>query len=301
MTTDQFRHALHSGLGRALLYARSQDVSTFHDILLDASLYCRTVDPQWEGTRAPFVLEILATLPDPAPYYDAVLRALPDDPDTWHSAHRFFIAGCLAEDGYPGARDAMYSAYQPGPSFGDHIATNFVDVDGADGLRYAAMRLGEVANGNVGLLLSHATDRFGETDAWNILRGDPRAEPYVKRLEAYEARLAEPVKRRRRKRFELPEPPGPEDRARLLAQLKQDTDPDSLHNLQRKLRRLIQHHPDPPNDVHTLHLLHERGSCSQCREFIVRDLLDRNALPQEMRAECAYDANPEIRELMNQA
>ena len=59
-------------------------------------------------------------------------------------------------------------------------------------------------------------------------------------------------------------------------------------------------HPDEESEVSMLRALYELGPCSFCREGAVRRLIERNALTEQMRVECAYDANDEIRKLIEE-
>jgi hypothetical protein len=43
--------------------------------------------------------------------------------------------------------------------------------------------------------------------------------------------------------------------------------------------------------------LYERGPCSFCRERTVHRLIERGALTEELRLECSFDANGDIRDL----
>jgi hypothetical protein len=45
--------------------------------------------------------------------------------------------------------------------------------------------------------------------------------------------------------------------------------------------------------------LYEKGPCSFCRKTAVWRLMERGALTGELRAECVWDANDEIRELVS--
>jgi len=49
-------------------------------------------------------------------------------------------------------------------------------------------------------------------------------------------------------------------------------------------------------DAHHIEL-YEHTSCSECRSYVVEDLLERDALPPEYRTECIYDANETTRSL----
>jgi hypothetical protein len=49
------------------------------------------------------------------------------------------------------------------------------------------------------------------------------------------------------------------------------------------------------DEIEVLKLLYEQTPCSQCREFVVDDLVKLNALPESYRLECGDDANEAIR------
>jgi hypothetical protein len=57
---------------------------------------------------------------------------------------------------------------------------------------------------------------------------------------------------------------------------------------------------NPSEELHNRMLLslYEKCPCSFCREDAVSSLIERNALPKHIRAECVWDANEDIRELV---
>ena len=137
------REALHNGLGRAILYARDNDVQQFRDMILDACLHCHAVDPQCEGTRAPYMLELASLLPDRQFYCDQVLKALPGSGDDWDAVQRFEFAAQMWFSGDDeDAKRLMYECFNPGPSMGVSIAIKFVRMDELKGLLFAAAKIG---------------------------------------------------------------------------------------------------------------------------------------------------------------
>jgi hypothetical protein len=44
--------------------------------------------------------------------------------------------------------------------------------------------------------------------------------------------------------------------------------------------------------------MYEKGPCSECRRRAVKRLVELDASTEQLRAECAYDANDDIRELV---
>ncbi len=57
-------------------------------------------------------------------------------------------------------------------------------------------------------------------------------------------------------------------------------------------------HPEAPGVVEALLSVYERSPCTMCRRVCVEVLLGQSALPERLRAECAFDCNPRIRELV---
>ena len=83
----------------------------------------------------------------------------------------------------------------------------------------------------------------------------------------------------------------PGDHAVALGWFEAEEDPETQHSLER--------YPDKETEVPMLLALYERGPCSFCRERAVRRLVGHGALTEELRLECSYDANHEIRDLVN--
>jgi hypothetical protein len=90
----------------------------------------------------------------------------------------------------------------------------------------------------------------------------------------------------------------PGDHAVALGWFKAEQELEVKHSMGMDLTDLWKEHPDEESEVPMLGALYELGPCSFCREKLVRRLMELNALTEEMRAECAFDANDEIRELI---
>jgi hypothetical protein len=197
MDEYQFRRLLQLGLGRAILYAKDHDVRDFRKLILDACLHCYAYDPQSEGTRASYMLDLLDLMPDKEFYYDEVLTALPGSGDDWDASQRFYFATCLALDGNERAKRVMYESYNPGPRMGEGIAIDFLQLDGINGLLFAIEKIGALLMSttekvDLGWLLSEANERLGEQETRDALRKAGAENP---RIEAY--RLAEEASRNR--------------------------------------------------------------------------------------------------------
>ncbi len=400
-----------------MLYARHNDVRRFRDVILDACLHCYSVDPQSEGTRAGYMLELVNFLPDRQFYCDEVLHSLPQSGDDWDAVQRFHFATYMALDGDERAMRAAYESFDPGPKNGEAIAIDFVKMDGVKGLVFAAAKIGALLISNPdevdeGWLWSQAIEICGEDEASAALSEaafrDVRVEAYRRAVAAasaqrgsgnsngitglsYEELLpkmlglrgfrlsiwgaqanADDLERAAhglatattsedqiqhlrifsRRRFPLdPElllsfsssdntnlayaaavalshirHPSvraeafrlaghrlarrewaiamldqnwePNDHEIVLNWFEQELDRDVRHGMQRKLKPFWENHPDPASEPHLLNSLYEWGTCSFCREFVVQRLISLDLLTDSLRAECAYDANDGIRELV---
>jgi hypothetical protein len=418
MDENEFRRLLHLGLGRAILYAREHDVRAFRSLILDACINCYAIDPQSEGTRADFMLDLVNLLPDHEFFREGILNSLANCGDDWHAKQRFRFAACLAQKGDEQAKLLMYESFVPGAKMGDGIAIDFMNLDGMDGFLFAVEKLGRLLSENpkhvdLGWLMSVATDSLGEQAAWDGLRESAARNPFVQvylsaveRFETKNNRTSDknsiigasydqlldklPMKwparlgfwgesaadddlqraaqglisaaeaemqrshlaifgRRRfpldhRILFEFATSSNEQIQWAALKALSKISDP-AVRNLsfdlvqkRAKLRalaiglldqnfqsgdhKIVLNWFETEENLETLHTeslgifafwrahpcedlhnrmlldLYEKCPCSFCREGAVSSLLERNALPMHIRAECAWDANSDIRELV---
>ena len=419
MDEDQFRCPLKLGHGRAILYARGHDVEGFRKLILDACLHCHAYDPQIEGTRASYMLDLLDLTPGKEFYYDEVVNALPGSGDDWGAVQRFHFAACLALDGNERAKRAMYESYNPGPRMGEAIAIEFLQMDGFNGLLFAceklrALLMTTTEKVDLGWLLSVASESLGEQETREALRKagaeNPRIEVYrlmeeasrnrsVERLsksdeminatyEQVKPKLAEmtftwitswgerasdadldqaarglAAARNTKEQYahlrifarrifpldvqllislagveqervglaalkalsQITHPAVRElafqlvemrakwrgqaidllarnfrhgDHAIALRWFEAEEDLETQHSFGMDLIDFWERYPDEETEVPMLRVLYERGPCSFCREKTVRRLIQRRALTEELRLECSYDANSDIRDLV---
>lgn len=90
--------------------------------------------------------------------------------------------------------------------------------------------------------------------------------------------------------------PGDHDVA--LRWFLQEEDRGARHTLEMALQRFWVDHREDPTELPMLLALYEKGPCSMCREFVVARLIELGSLPDEIREECAYDANDDVRRLV---
>jgi hypothetical protein len=104
LNVDEFRHALHVGLGRTVIQANTYGLGPFAADVLDAALDCKVYDPQCEGYPAAW-LERLCEAAGVVPQF---LTASATD-DSRSIELRCAILKELALPGYAGAREVLYS------------------------------------------------------------------------------------------------------------------------------------------------------------------------------------------------
>jgi hypothetical protein len=413
----EFTRSLHVGLGRALIYSREHDVRQFRDVILDACLHCYAYDGLLYGTHGAYMQKLVSGLPDKDFYYGQVLNSLAGSGDDVDAAQRFHFAACLAFDGNEPARQAMYDSFNPGPRTGEHIATDFLKMDGIDGFLFVAEKIGAlVIEKGEKVVQGVSFDTCGEEVTRKALLEagvtNPRIEAYRLALDARERRMNEfsarqdftsltyerlfqevlttgrlayisfmkwgeetsdaelglaakgliaandpehqlahlwiftertfpldanailslvnsndrRVGRAAMTALEKICHPAvrelalrsietraqcrgqaialiagnfePGDHRLVLRWFRDEQDPDSRHALGLDLRAFLERHPDEETRVPMLIALYEHGPCSFCREDAVKRLLELNALSSELRTECAWDANFDIRDLV---
>jgi hypothetical protein len=88
------------------------------------------------------------------------------------------------------------------------------------------------------------------------------------------------------------------DHAIALRWFETEEEPETLHSLGMDLTDFWERHPDEETEVPMLLAMYERGPCSFCRDKTARRLIERGALTEELRLECSFDANGDIRDLV---
>lgn len=418
MDAHEFSRVMRLGLGRAIVHVREHDVTRYRELTLDACLHCYAYDLPSEGTRAAYMLDLLAFTPYKEFCREAVLESLPASGDDADALQRFRFATLLSLDGDARAKRLMYEAYHPGPRHGAGIGIGFLQVDGLAGFLFAARKLSallaEDSRPDIGWLQYAAEERLGSDAVQEALRRAAERDPAIRRYrsaalasvgavgrglrplglmsagyrelaphissprrpgailtswgrEASEADLAAAARgllaartaqeqyghllifgerpfpldlqplldlvpvaeqevglaavqalaqvRDRRVRdlaFGLvaEQSPWRGEAPKLLAEnfqagdhlvglgwFEAETDDAQRHRQGLGLLHLIERRPDREGDSEILHALYERGPCGYCRGFAVSGLLERKLLSAELRRECAWDANTEVREL----
>ena len=196
MDATEFQRLLRNGLGRAILYVRDHDVREFRDIILNACLHSPAYDVQLEGSRAAYMHELVALLPDRDFFQSEVVRALAHGGDDQDAFYRLEFAAHLASE-RDDVKRTMYEAFGPGPNYGEMAGVLLLQLDGMPGFLFAAARIGARHDG---YLLSQACQALGEDATWTALQEAAVSNPDIEafRAVAWERRLRDHERQPRR-------------------------------------------------------------------------------------------------------
>jgi hypothetical protein len=145
----EFRHALKLGLGRAVLFVDGPLAAQYSDALLEACLHTKVYDPQIEGPRGRYLLDVVNRTGNPSFYTDRILEGLEEGADHWDAVQFFGLARLLVQEGNSRARGAMITSFEANvasTSVDDYVA-EFIHLDGVEGLLFALERIGASLRG----------------------------------------------------------------------------------------------------------------------------------------------------------
>jgi hypothetical protein len=144
LSRAEFADALRKGQGRAMAHIRAHGDGGVEGLLLDACLHSYSYDWQSEGSRGTWMMSMLALLPDPQPYYAAVLVAFTHATDFHDTDQLARMLRVMAVDGDANARSALYQKFEL-REFQDPwlLAMDIVALDGAEGALHVGRILGQ--------------------------------------------------------------------------------------------------------------------------------------------------------------
>ncbi len=302
---EDFLRYLRLGLGRPFVLAQELDLEPLRAQILEACLHCGSYDVQVEGTRAEYMLRFLRRLRDRDSFIEEVYLALNKVAPHPDMAQRFRIIAALAEDGDSRARAAIGRRYEMDPFLVEAEGHVFLDWNGMEGFLFAASRVGDAVGRTgptayEGYLLSIACSSFGEEATWNALASAAKNNPHVAVfIEMARTPARAPTRQRRALVKEAEEAEG--DPELIYQRLREEADGETVHDLGMQLMRSSRLRATPSREIEVLLDLYERLSCAHCRYTAVKRLLERNALPIGLRAECEHDAHDDIRDLVTRS
>ncbi len=143
LTRDEFADALRKGKGRAVQHIRAHGDAGVEDLLLAACIHCQSHDPQSEGYRSDWLMGMLMMVPDPQPYYDAVLAAFPESTNARDAEQMAGMLVAMAEQGRSDARKALYDKFDRQEFKEDWmLSLRLIGLDGVEGLLHVARAQG---------------------------------------------------------------------------------------------------------------------------------------------------------------
>jgi hypothetical protein len=197
MDTELFAEWLFCGLGCPYLYLQGHDSTPYHQALLHACLYNPVYDRQCEGTRAEYLFGLIALSHDPSTFQKQIIDAFATPDDAMDLEQLFDFALLFAQAGDPRSRQLMYEQFSAHAGDGnDFGATQLIDLDGIDGFRFVAARLGEAASVDPDFwdsnhLLRHLQERPSgattDSDIAALSAADPMIQQYLKIVATTEA------------------------------------------------------------------------------------------------------------------
>jgi hypothetical protein len=146
LNKSAFISALHKGQGRALMHTRATGLGGIEDAIIDACLHDRSYDPQVDGDRSAWLVDLLESAPNGAKIASEIIRGL-DAPveEFWDACQRCHLARVYAERGNAEARDKLYKCLRKWPENGNIIGVeDIITLDGEEGLKRVAGFVGEL-------------------------------------------------------------------------------------------------------------------------------------------------------------
>lgn len=145
LSREAFAAALRKGHGRALQHIARFGRAGLEAEIVESCVTNQAYDPQIDEDRAPWLFEVVKNAGLEAQIFEVLARCArnPSVGGHWDATQRCGIAKHLAADGYPGARELLYSMFARWPNSGDVLAADeIVSLDGAAGLVHLAREEG---------------------------------------------------------------------------------------------------------------------------------------------------------------
>lgn len=187
LSSNEFKRAVQSGLGRAVIHARTYGIETeIVETVLENCRHHLGYDPQSEGRRDQFLFELLQTIPDYRRYFDELLQALETTDEFWDAEQLYDLAVHMARTGYEKARTVMYRRFSQQTDLESwHGGRQIVELDGVPGLLFVIGHFGSRLQVNPTLfeddiLLNDAFDLLDKEMVTSALQKEALHNPFIK-------------------------------------------------------------------------------------------------------------------------
>ncbi len=199
MDTAPFAHWLRIGLGRPILHLRRNDSRPYRETILDACLHDTVYDRQCEGSRAPYLFDVIAATGEPAYYRDHLLAAsAPEALDGDDGEQVVALLGEFAKRGDVASRAQLRAIFATNAtSERPDGASELVAAEGIAGLLTVAAQLPLDPDDPwfATMLVNDAAEIAGEAAIWTALReraaSDPKIATFLAAVEQETERRAE--------------------------------------------------------------------------------------------------------------
>lgn len=107
-TTKELQKMLHAGMGRAILFLLNQDLSNYHDMILDNCIHDYAYDQQVEEPHAEYLYPLIKASGEGERYSKEILQALLETENYFDAEQLLDFAVLFTKDGNEKAREAIY-------------------------------------------------------------------------------------------------------------------------------------------------------------------------------------------------
>jgi len=146
-----FRSSIRRGTGGAYLLLRDNPDIDLSAEITKACVTNFAYDGQFESSRAPYLYKLILLSGKEEKIKAAILNSLTHEHrDTWTLIQLFELAKLYAHDGHGDAKSTIYSRFMKDPLMGSDWAgySQIIELDGLDGLKFIASKMGEALQNN---------------------------------------------------------------------------------------------------------------------------------------------------------
>jgi hypothetical protein len=145
LEVSEFQHALHRGLGRAILHLQKHDSTPYRDVILQACLKNTIYDRQSEGGKSVYMMDIIRLTNEKTYYRHHILQAaswINSNTDKYDADHLLDMTFEFAARGNKKARQILYDVFSKHISIANlWWSTRLIHLDKFEGLSFVLNRL----------------------------------------------------------------------------------------------------------------------------------------------------------------